>query len=80
MQAAAQPAGCDPPAPLVETASMDMEIVAGPSNSASAASGTREEAGRKRLTEETVSVTPAGSVTESPTSRAPPDKRADVPS
>ena len=79
LQAAAQPAGCDPPAPLVETASMDMEIVAGPSNSASAASGTREEAGRKRLTEETVSVTPAGSVTESPTSRPPPDKRADVP-
>ena len=58
---------------------MDMEIVAGPSNSASAATGTREEAGRKRLTEETVSVTPAGSVTESPTSRPPPDKRADVP-
>ena len=79
LQAAAQPAGCDPPAPLVETASMDMEIVAGPSNSASAASGTREEAGRKRLTEETVSVTPAGSVTESPASRPPPDKRADVP-
>ena len=79
LQAAAQPAGCDPPAPLVETASMDMEIVAGPSNSASAASGTREEAGRKRLTEETVSVTPAGSVTESPTSRPPPDKSADVP-
>ena len=48
LQAAAQPAGCDPPAPLVETASMDMEIVAGPSNSASAATGTREEAGRKR--------------------------------
>ena len=79
LQAAAQPAGCDPPAPLVETAYMDMEIVAGPSNSASAASGTREEAGRKRLTEETVSITPAGSVTESPTSRPPPDKRADVP-
>ena len=79
LRAAAQPAGCDPPAPLVETASMDMEIVAGPSNSASAAPGTREEAGRKRLTEETVSVTPAGSVTESPTSRPPPDKRADVP-
>ena len=79
LQAAAQPAGCDPLAPLVETASMDMEIVAGPSNSASAASGTQEEAGRKRLTEETVPVTPAGSVTESPTSRPPPDKRADVP-
>ena len=79
LQAAAQPAGCDPPAPLVETASMDMEIVAGPSNSASAASGIREEAGRKRLAEETASVTPAGSVTESPTSRPPPDKRADVP-
>ena len=77
LQAAAQPAGCDPPAPLVETASRDMEIVAGPSNST--ASGTREEAGRKRLTEETASIAPAGSVTESPTSRPPPDKRADVP-
>ena len=79
LQAAAQPSGCDSPAPLVETASMDVEIAAGPSNSASAATGAREEAGRKRLTEETASVTPAGSVTESPTSRSPPDKRADVP-
>ena len=79
LQAAVQPAGCDPPAPLVETASMDVEIAAGPSNSASAATGAKEEAGRKRLTEETVSVTPASSVTESPTSRPPPDKRADVP-
>ena len=79
LQAAAQPSGYDPPAPLVETASMDVEIAAGPSNSASAATGGREEAGRKRLTEETTSVTPAGSVTESPTSRPPPDKRADVP-
>ena len=79
LQAAAQPSGCDPPAPLAETASMDVEIAAGPSNSASAATGAREEAGRKRLTEETASVTPAGSVTESPTSRPPPDKRADVP-
>ena len=79
MQAAAQPSGGDPPAPLVETASMDVEIAAGPSNSASAATGAREEAGRKRLTEETASVTPAGSVTESPTSCPPPDKRADVP-
>ena len=78
LQAAVQPSGCDPPAPLVETASMDVEIAAGPSNSASAATGTRE-AGRKRLTEETASVTPASSVTESPTSRPPPDKRADVP-
>ena len=79
LQAAVQPSGCDPPAPLVETASMDVEIAAGPSNSASAATGTREETGRKRLTEETASVTKAGSVTESPTSRPPPDKRADVP-
>ena len=79
LKAAAPPAGCDPPAPLVETASMDMEIVAGPSNSATTASGTRDEAGRKRLTEETTSIAPAGSVTESPTSRPPPDKRADVP-
>ena len=58
---------------------MDVEIAAGPSNSASAATGAREEAGRKRLTEETVSVTPASSVTESPTSRPPHDKRAYVP-
>ena len=69
LQAAAQPSGCDPPAPLIETASMDVEFAAGPSNSASATTGAREEAGRKRLTEETASVTPAGSVTESPTSR-----------
>ena len=55
---------------------MDVEIAAGPSNRASAATGAREEAGRKRLTKETASVTPAGSV---PTSRPPPDKRADVP-
>ena len=79
LQAASQPTGCDPPAPLVETASMDVEIAAGPSNSASAATGAREEVGRKRLTEETASAAPAGSVTESPTSRPPPDKRADVP-
>ena len=79
LQAAAQPSGCDPPAPLVETASMDVEIAAGPSNSASAVTGAREEAERKRLTEEAISVTQAGSVTESPTSRPPPDKRADVP-
>ena len=52
---------------------MDVEIAAGTSNSAS------EEAGRKRLTEERASVASAGSVTESPTSRPPPDKRADVP-
>ena len=58
---------------------MDVEVAAGPSNSASAATGAREEAGRKRLTEETASITPAGSVTESPTSRPTPDKRADVP-
>ena len=79
LQAAAQPSGCNPPAPLAETASMDVEIAAGPSNSASAVTGAREEAGRKRLTEQATSVTQAGSVTESPTSRPPPDKRADVP-
>ena len=78
LQAAAQPSGCNPPAPLAETASMDIEIAAGPSNSASAVTGAREEAGRKRLTEQATSVTQAGSVTESPTSRPPPDKRADV--
>ena len=43
LQAAVQPSGCDPPASLVETASMDVEIAAGPSNSASAATGTREK-------------------------------------
>ena len=66
LQAAVKPSGCDPPAPLVETASMGVEIAAGPSNSASAVTGAREEIGRKRLTEETVSVTPAGSVTTIP--------------
>ena len=58
---------------------MDVEIAAGPSNSASAATGAREEVGRKRLTEETAKAAPAGSVTESPTSRPPPNKRSDVP-
>ena len=36
LQAAAQPSGCEPPATLVETASMDAEIPAGPSGSAMA--------------------------------------------
>ena len=77
LQAAAQPSGCDPPAILVETASMDAEIPAGPSGSAMA--GPREETGRKRLTGENAAVAHTSSVTESPTSRPPPDKRADVP-
>ena len=65
LQAAVQPSGCDPPAPLVETASMDVEIAAGPSNSASAATGTREEAGRKRWKE------PLGWPRAKPVGRAP---------
>ena len=77
LQAAAQPSGCDPPASLVETASMDVEIPAGPSGSTVASS--REEAGRKRLTGENAAIAHTSSVTESPTSRPPPDKRADVP-
>ena len=66
LQAAAQSSGCDPPASQVETASMDVEIPAGPSGSAVA--GPREKA-----------FAHTSSVTESPTSRPPPDKRADVP-
>ena len=54
LQAAAQPSGCDPPVTLVQTASMDAEIPAGPSGSAMA--GPREEAGRKRLTGENAAV------------------------
>ena len=78
LQAAAQPSGCNPPpASLVETASMDVEVPAGPSGSALV--GSREEAGRKRLTGEDAAIAHTSSVTESPTSRPPPDKRADVP-
>ena len=45
----------------------------------SAMVGSREEAGRKRMTGEDAANAHTGSVTESPTSRPPPDKRADVP-
>ena len=64
---------------------MDAETIAGPSGSTtagpngSATTGPREEAGRKRVTGESAAAAPTGSVTESPTSRPPPDKRADVP-
>ena len=77
LQAAAQPSGCDRPATLVETTSMDAEIAAAPSGSAVA--GPSEEAGRKQLTRKSAAVAPTSSVTESPTSRAPPDKSAGVP-
>ena len=83
LQAAAQP--CETPTTLAETASMDTENVAGPSSSTTAApsgstaTGPREEVGRKRVTGESAASAPTGSVTESPTSRPPPDKRADVP-
>ena len=78
LQAAAQPSDCNPPpASLVETASMDVEVPAGPSGSAMV--GSREEPGQKRLTGEDAAVAHTSSVTESPTSRPPPDKRVDVP-
>ena len=78
LQAAAQPSGCNPPpTSLAETAFMDVEVPAGPSGSAIV--GPREEAGRKRTTGEDAAIAHTGSVTESPTSRPPPDKRADVP-
>ena len=67
LQAAAQPSGCDPPVTPVETTSMEAEIAAEPSGSATA--GPREENGRKRLTEEHAAAAGTGSVTESPTSR-----------
>ena len=85
LQAAAQPSGCGTPSTLAETASMDTETIAGPSSSTTAApsgstaTGVREEAGRKRVTGESAASAPTGSVTESPTSRPTPDKRADVP-
>ena len=56
---------------------MDVEVPAGPSGSAMV--GSRKEAGRKRTTGEDAAIAHTGSVTESPTSRLPPDKRADVP-
>ena len=69
LQAAAQPSFCIPPASLVETASMDVGIPAGPSGSAVA--GSSEEAGRKRLTGEDAAIAHTSSVTEGPTSRPP---------
>ena len=41
--------------------------------------GSREEAGRKRVTGEDAAIAHTSSVTENPTSRPLPDKRADVP-
>ena len=85
LQAATQPSGCATPTTLTETASMGAETIAGPSGSTmagpsgSATTGPREEAGRKRVTGESTAATRPDSVTESPTSRPPPDKRADVP-
>ena len=64
---------------------MDTETIAGPSSSTTAipngstATGQREEAGRKRVTGGSTAAARTDSVTESPTSRPPPDKRADVP-
>ena len=85
LQAAAQPSGCETPTTLAEAASMDTETIAGPSSSTAAVpSGStttdaREEAGRKRVTGGSTAAARTDSVTESPTSRSPPDKRADVP-
>ena len=85
LRAAAQLSGCETRTTLTDTASMDAEIIAGPSGSTTAGSngsamtGPREEAGRKRVTGENAAAARTGSVTESPTSRPPPDKRADVP-
>ena len=85
LPAAAQPSGCETPTTLTETASMDAETIAGPSGSTmagpsgSATTGPREEAGRKRVTGGSTAATRPDSVTESPTSGPPPDKRADVP-
>ena len=85
LQAVAQPSGCKTHTTLTETSSMDVETIAGPSGSTmagpsgSATTGPREEAGRKRVTGGSTAATRPDSVTESPTSRPPPDKRADVP-
>ena len=78
LQAAAQPSGCvTPPTTLAEAVSMEAETTAGPSTGA--ITYPREETGRKRLTEENIVATRHNSVTDSPTSRPPPDKRAEVP-
>ena len=85
LQASAQPSGCETPTTLTDRASMDAETIAGSSGSTtagpngSAMTGPREEAGRKRVTGESAAAARTGSKTESPTSRPPPDKRADVP-
>ena len=57
---------------------MDVEVPAGPSGSAMVGSR-REETGRKRVTGEDAAIAHTSSVTESPTSRPPPDKRDNVP-
>ena len=86
LQAAAQPSGCETPTTLAETASMDTETIAGPSSSTTAApsvstaTGPREEAGEKRVTGENAAPALTGSVTESPTSRPPPESAQMCPS
>ena len=85
LQAAAQPSGCETPTTSADAASMDTDTIAGPSGSTTAVpngsttTGPREETGRTRVTGESAAAAPTGSVTENPTSRPPPDKRADVP-
>ena len=78
LQAAAQPSGCDQPATHTETMPMEAEPTAGTSGNATA--GPSEEAGRKSMAQEVTASASTSSVTESPTSRPPPDKqRADAP-
>ena len=75
LQAAAQPSGCEPTTVQTEAPSMDTDAR---QNSARALpESSSEEAGRKRLTQETTAPDSTSSVTGSPTSRPPPDKQRD---
>ena len=72
LQAAAQPSGCEPAAMQTKASSMEADIRESSERGLPAKSG--DEAGRKRLTQEITASTSMDSVTESPTSRPPPDK------
>ena len=75
LQAAAQPSGCAPQVPLIETSPMEAEAVA--STSAERPPGTtspHDEIGRKRTPHETAASTSREEIT-SPTSGPPPDKQ-----
>ena len=77
LPAAAQPSGCEPATMQTEASAMEADVRQNSERALPASSS--DEAGRKRLRQEITASTSIDSVTESPTSRPPPDKqRADV--